>query len=249
MENPYQITLNPPFEVCRHFCETIDTVFAATTHSIHKARNEIKKISCKEQTIMVKSFKVPHLLNRIIYTYFRDSKAQKSYDNALYLRSLEINTPEPIAIIKELTPTLHKSFFLSVAFEYDFTIREPLLDIEFEDREAIFKAFALFTADLHNKGVLHLDYSPGNILVQRIEDAYVFSIVDINRMQFKTLTQEERFKNFSRLWADEDVLITIATEYALETGIDQELCQQQMIHYDNENKRIKNFKKKFRKRR
>ncbi len=249
MPSPMQITLNPDFTVCRDFCEQIETHFDAHQESIHKARNEIKKLPCEGQQVVVKSFKVPNFINRLVYTYFRTSKAQKSYDNALYLQSLNIHTPEPIAYIQELTPTLHKSFFLSQAFEYDFTIREPLLESSFTDRKSIFKAFATFTADLHKKGVLHLDYSPGNILVKRVDDGYLFSIVDINRMTFKTLTQKERFQNFSRLWADEDVLILIAKQYALDTGLEETLCQQQIIHFDKENKRIKNFKKKLRKKR
>lgn len=43
-------------------------------------------------------------------------------------------------------------------------------------------AFAEFTARLHEAGILHLDYSPGNILYDKIGEEYHFSLVDINRM-------------------------------------------------------------------
>lgn len=52
---------------------------------------------------------------------------------------------------------------------------------EFEEggiagREDILEAFAAFTVDLHKKGVLHLDYSAGNILFDKQEEGIVFSI-------------------------------------------------------------------------
>ncbi|MDA3946049.1 MAG: hypothetical protein PF439_05170 [Helicobacteraceae bacterium] len=249
MPSQYQITLNPKYESCRDFCEHIDTHFASQKESVHKARNEIKKIPCDRYSLMVKSFKTPNFLNRLVYTYLRGSKAQKSYDNALKLQALKINTPEPVAIVKELTPTLHKSFFISIAFAYDFTIREPLLDRNFEERELIFQEFARFTAELHEKGVLHKDYSPGNILIKKENGSYLFSIVDINRMQFKVLSAEERFKNFSRLWADEDDMRIIARYYAQYSGLNEERSAEKMIAYDLENKRIRNFKKKIRQKR
>ncbi len=56
---------------------------------------------------------------------------------------------------------ISQSYFVAQRFEYDFTIREPLLDKDFRDRDKIFRAFAGFTCRLHQKGILHKDYSPG----------------------------------------------------------------------------------------
>jgi len=249
MPNPLQITLNPQYEVCRHFCETIEAHFEAEKSSLHKARNEIKKIACEEHTLVVKSFKVPNLLNRLVYTYFRGSKAQKSYDNALRLQSLEITTPEPVAVIKELKPTLHKSYFISVAFEYDYTLRTPLRDPDYSHKERLFQAFARYSADLHDKGVLHNDYSQGNVLIKESGDDYIFSIVDINRMEFKSLTKEERYNNFSRLWADEEILRIIAVEYARVTGFDEAEAIEKINRYDQKHKAFKAFKRRFKKQR
>ncbi len=232
--------------MCHDFCIQIDKHFKNEKSNIHKARNEIKKIPCKEHTLIVKSFKVPSLLNRLIYTYFRGSKAQKSYDNALRLQALAITTPEPVAIIKELKPTLHKSYFLSIAFEYDYTLREPLRNPDFKDRERLFQAFARYSAELHSKGVLHNDYSQGNILIKHQDGAYEFSIVDINRMEFKTLTKGERYNNFSRLWADKEILEIIAKEYAKVTGYDEAEAIREIYKFDQQHKKFKQFKRLFR---
>ncbi len=243
----YRITLNPKYESCRDFCEHIDVHFDVQKESMHKARNEIKKIPCDSHSLVVKSFKVPNLLNRIVYTYFRGSKAEKSYENALKLQHLQINTPEPVAVIQELTPTLHKSYFISIAFDYDYTLRPALRNPDFEDREELFQAFARFTAQLHENGVLHNDYSQGNILIKKEQDSYTFSIVDINRMEFKTLSKAERFNNFSRLWADRDVLEIIAKEYAKITGYDAQEAIDMISAFDQKHKKFKQFKRLFKK--
>jgi len=245
MPSQYQITLNPKYESCRGFCEAIDTHFDRHHESIHKARNEIKKIACDGYSFVVKSFKVPGFTNRLVYTYLRTSKAQKSYDNALRLQSLGINTPEPVAVIRELTPTLHKSYFISIAFEYEFTIREPLLNPDFEDREHLFGSFARFTADLHKKGVLHMDYSPGNILIKKTTDGFDFSIVDINRMHFKPVGFRSGCKNFSKLWADRDVLELIAREYANVLGYDIVETTKTIVDFDRKHKEFKLLKRKI----
>ena len=63
------------------------------------------------------------------------------------------------------------------------TVRS-LMDGKVEGNEDKLSAFARYTAALHQAGILHLDYSPGNILIhQNDADEYSFSLVDVNRMQ------------------------------------------------------------------
>ena len=58
-------------------------------------------------------------------------------------------------------------------------------------------AFAEFTARLHEAGILHLDYSPGNILYDKIGEEYHFSLVDINRMHFGEVDIKKGCANFA----------------------------------------------------
>lgn len=238
---------NPIFESLKPSFEAIQTLFAQDDHSIHKARNELKIIDIQGTKTVVKSFKVPHLLNRIVYSYFRRSKAYKSYHNALRLQKLDISTPQPIALIEFFSSgLLADSYFISEYFEYDFTIRTPLLE-PLEDREAIFTAFAAYTYELHQKGVWHLDYSPGNILIKRTEDGYQFSIVDINRMEFKTICPLDGCENFNKLWASNEELEIMGREYARLSGLDETLTISEMKRHNDANKRVKNFKKRLKK--
>jgi serine/threonine protein kinase len=225
--------------------ESIRDIFKRDDHTIHKARNELKIIKLDGIKTVVKSFKVPHIFNRIVYTFFRKSKAYKSYHNALRLQELGISTPQPIALIEFFeSGLLAESYFISEFFDYDFTIRTPLLE-PLEDRKAIFTAFAAYTYDLHQAGVWHLDYSPGNILIKRIEEGYQFSIVDINRMVFRDISPLEGCENFNKLWAFDDELEIMGREYARLSGLDESTTIAEMKHHNDANKRVKNFKKRL----
>ena len=64
--------------------------------TIKDHRNNIKKFSLEQIQINVKSFGVPNFFNSIVYAFFRLSKANRSYNYAVKLLNLGINTPTPI---------------------------------------------------------------------------------------------------------------------------------------------------------
>ncbi len=66
-------------------------------------RNKIKLFELEGKTINIKSFKIPHLINKIAYKYFRKSKARRSYEYANRLIENGIGTPQPIAYAENFT--------------------------------------------------------------------------------------------------------------------------------------------------
>ena len=238
--------LNENYENIKDFLLNIKYYFQNNFNTIHKARNELKVIEYRKLKMVVKSFKMPNFINQIVYAYFRDSKAKKSYKNAIKLINLGINTPKPVGYIEFYKNFLFKdSFFISEKLDYLFTIREPLRDLNFVDRELILKRFVVFTYNLHKKGIYHKDYSAGNILVFKNERGeYDFSLVDINRMEFKYINLELALDNFAKLWLDEANLYFIAKEYAKSSDIDE---QKAINILKNRDKKLKNFIKLKRK--
>ena len=237
-------TLNPLYqEKFKDFLLNIQTYFQKNNNSIHKARNELKVIRYDDMDTVVKSFKVPNIINKIAYTFFRDSKAKKSYEYSLKIGDFP---PKPIVYIEFFKNSLlDSSYFISEKFAYDFTIREPLLDPDFPQRNAIFEAFGDFTFKLHEQGILHDDYSPGNILIKKHAEGFIFKIVDVNRMGFfASLSQDQRAKNFSKLWASEETLRVIADAYTKHYPQAQDFTKK-ALHYSLQNKKIKNFKKRL----
>ena len=58
-------------------------------------RNSIKKIKLSDKTLIIKVFKIPSVINQIVYRYFRKSKARRSFEYAIKLINLNIKTPRP----------------------------------------------------------------------------------------------------------------------------------------------------------
>ncbi|MCW9026646.1 MAG: hypothetical protein OQJ77_04950, partial [Thiovulaceae bacterium] len=141
---------------------------------------------------------------------------------------------------------IYDSYFVSENFDFDFTIREPLLDEKFSNKENILKKFVKFTYELHENNILHLDYSPGNILIKKEDDNnYTFKVVDINRMKFKKLSLDERLKAFDMLWVKDEDMKIIAKEYAKLSDADELYCIDKAIYYSQKFKNYKNFKKRL----
>ena len=239
----YKFILNEEFKKFEYFLCNIKQFFKENSNTIHKARNELKVIEHENQKLVVKYFKIPHFINKIVYTFFKKSKAQKSYEYALKIKDF---TPKPIGFIEFYKfGLLDESYFVSEKFDYDFTIREPLLDISFPNKNDILKAFAKFTFELHEARIFHFDYSPGNILIKKENGNFIFKIVDINRMKFFDLELNDRLKNFSKLWAKDEDLEFIAKEYAKIYEKNNEEFISKTISFSKKHKAVKNFKKRL----
>ncbi len=208
-------------------------------------RNVIKIIEFNDSKYVVKSFKVPHFINKIVYRFFRDSKAKRSYENSVKLQELEINTPNQIGYIEQNSFLFFKkSYYISEYFDYDFEIRAVFKDKKFDDRENILEEFIKFTASLHDKGVYHIDYSPGNILVKKIDEEYQFYIIDVNRMKFIEYDDEMRMKSLSKLTKNVDDNKLLVKYYAKVLGLDKQMLFVKLKYYlDKEYSYLENKKR------
>ena len=217
--------------------------------TIYDKRNIIKIVKFENKTYVVKSFKTPHLLNQIIYKFFRDSKARRSFDNSFQLAKMGINTPEPIGYIEFPTYFRFKeSFYISELCDFDFEIRTIFSDENFEDRENILKKFIDFTHKLHKKNVYHLDYSPGNILVKKTPYGYKFSIIDVNRMKFLELDNDLKMKSLSKLTNNQKDYELMVKEYARISNIEESILLPKLKISIEEQKRYIKNKKRFKRR-
>jgi len=241
-----------PNERHKEFVLNIKNYFnQESSQTIFKKRNTIKVVNFEGNQYVVKSFKIPHFLNKIIYKFFRDSKAKRSFENSWKLSKLNINTPKPIGYIE--FPSIfmfHESYYISEFFDYDFEIRAVFQDKKFKDREIILKSFIEFSYQLHQKNVYHVDYSPGNILVKQNAHGYEFSIIDVNRMKFIPFTNELRMKNLSKLTNDEADNTFMAKYYAIIAKQNEEslmklfqVSLKEEEQYLNNKKRLKKLKK------
>lgn len=180
-------------------------------------RNKIKLFELEGKTINIKSFKIPHLINKIAYKYFRKSKARRSFEYATTLLEKGIGTPEPIAFLENYDFIgLKDSYYVSEHLECELTYRELVEIPDFPDHESILRQFTRFSFDLHEKGIEFLDHSPGNTLIKKnAEGNYDFFLVDLNRMNFhESMDFDSRMKNLSHLTPKKEMIALMSNEYS-----------------------------------
>ena len=195
----------------------IDNFNTAGTIFVDGERNKIKLFEMGNITINIKSFKVPNLINRIAYQFFRKSKARRSFEFANRLLENGIGTPQPVAYFEQSTFLgFGNSYYISEHLAVDLTFRELVEIPDYPDWENILRQFVQFTFRLHEKGIEFLDHSPGNTLIKNTENGrYEFYLVDLNRMIFHThLNFEARMKNLSHLTPKKDMVALMSNEYA-----------------------------------
>ena len=205
----------------RDFVLHVEDHFAHEGTTIYRSRNQIKKV----RDLNVKRYGLPNIVNRYLYDRLRLSKAERAYRNALRLTELGVPTALPFGyVLHKKRGALLESYLVTAHLPLTRTMYEFGHVTRKEDASEVLRAFALFTATLHEKGVLHLDYSPGNILFDRKEDgSYAFAIVDVNRLLFsdKPIPIREGLRNMRRLWGERDELALIARSYATARGADE----------------------------
>lgn len=210
--------VNPIFENSKEsILDQIKTFNSSGTLFGNGDRNKIKLFDLNGKTVNIKSFKVPNIVNKIAYKYFRKSKAKRSFEFATILLEKGIGTPQPIAFLENFNSLgLKDSYYASEHLVTELTYRELVEIPDYPDHDTILRQFTQFTFELHEKGIEFLDHSPGNTLIKKItENNYNFFLVDLNRMNFyDTMSFEQRMNNFSRLTPQKGMIATMSNEYA-----------------------------------
>ncbi len=205
--------------------ESLHTFFDNLPHffnhkgvTIKSGRNELKIFEHGEILLCVKSFKKVTLFNRLMYSWFRPSKAIRSFRIANLLLSKGIDTPEPLGIVevKDKWGILRESYYISIYQSHSFTLGEALNSQDVNTNKVV-KEFARFMAEkVHPAGIWHKDLSAGNILISETpRNEYNFSIIDLNRIKIKkSISHHKGIQNLSKLTNKPFPLTIMAEEYA-----------------------------------
>ncbi len=220
------IILHPKYkEQEKAILQLVEAFFNEGDLIVKGSRNTIKSNVLGKEKVNIKYFKKPGTLKSVIYSFFRSTKAKRSFDYANYLLEHGIPTPFPMAYIEDRNGLglLGDSYYVSEQIDYDFTIRELIHDPLFPERNIILEQFTEFTFKMHEAKVNFLDHSPGNTLVIKKEQGkYDFYLIDLNRMQFEDLSIEARMDNFKKMWLSRTMVKVIAKKYAELSGQPEE---------------------------
>lgn len=246
-----RITIHPKYQNQEEaILQLVKTFFGEGDLIVKGSRNIIKSNLLAGEKVNIKFFQKPGILKSIIYSFFRSTKAKRSFDYANYLLEHNIPTPFPIAFIEERNTfgLLGNSFYFCKQIDYDFTIRELIHDSLFPERNIILEQFAEFTFKLHEAKVNFLDHSPGNtLIVNKGYGKYDFYLIDLNRMKFEDLLIEKRMDNFKKMWLSKLMVKIVAKKYAQLINQSEEKLQFILMKKTQQFKR-KTARKKYLKR-
>jgi hypothetical protein len=243
--------ISPKYSSLKEAILDIKKNFSSTGESIKSGRNHLKIIDLDNKKFVVKSFKKPIAIKSYTYGNIFPSKAKRSFDYANILLSKGIHTPEPVAYIDYYKGLqFQESFYISEYYPYDYDLSVLFTErgdnkIPFNDSEVLWTAFMKFTVELHNLEINHLDYTRRNVLITQQGSEYSFSIVDLNRIDFKSLSLRDRMKSLSRITSDSDLVKMIATYYSASSDYYYDKCLHLLQYFVREHQKYWDTKKQL----
>ena len=221
-------TISPDYTYLRDFLESIPRIFVSEGEVLQDGRNLIKVLTAPDGTrLNVKRYHKPKGINKFVYSLgIRKPKGKRAYLYSDVLLSHGIDTPRSVAYIEERSlGLLGYTYYVSLQCPYKHKCYE-LGDATADVYTPFAKALAAFTAKMHEAGLLHRDYSPGNILWEQTpQQDYRFVLVDTNQMHFGHISQKKGCRNFARLWGQKGFFVVLAREYAAIRGFNPDECE------------------------
>ena len=137
--------INPAYGRFEDFVRRVPRIFSEEGKTIYKARNEIKVFEVDGVELNVKRYRVPFLINRVIYRFFRQPKAVRAYEYALRLVAKGFETPAPIAHILFRKKALPQSIRCGIFIPKDcHHISHSPFDLCHRSRCILFRFFTFF---------------------------------------------------------------------------------------------------------
>ncbi|TVR43705.1 MAG: hypothetical protein EA402_08995 [Planctomycetota bacterium] len=188
---------------------------ADASRDIYRGRNHLLRGISPWGEVVIKSFRVPSILQALGYTC-RRSKALRSLVNGLILQRLGMPTPQPIAAVEERDGwRLRRSWYVCALVSDAHTIRGDLDAPNITASRRISQCGAL-AGVMHNAGLLHADFSPGNIIFSMNGDPY---LVDINRMRLGRVSACLGAGSIARMYAKGESRDIFCAAYAHVRGL------------------------------
>lgn len=212
-------------------------------------RNTVIKVKVGDKWYVVKYFKKPNIINRLVYGTLRKSKARRAMEWSERLLGCGFLCPRPVAFTEDKNGLLFTaSCFISEYFDRP-TLKRYLINNgdRWEDgrlctlppqkRHRLMTDLAKFVFDLHSKGIVPGDMNWENIFVLEPDvkdipdkkavpgsEGLKFALTDVNRTQRlkpgRLPDIRTSMKAFGQMFADPTLQAEIAPLYAALRGFE-----------------------------
>ena len=95
-----KVVINPKYSFLTDFIYHLPECFFKEGETIYQGRNILKRYDVQGFHLIVKRFKRPYIINQIVYSFFRESKARRSFGYSLEVQKRGIGVADPIAYIE-----------------------------------------------------------------------------------------------------------------------------------------------------
>ena len=220
-----KIEIADQYRPVQDFLSSVPSLFSeGRGELIYRKRNEVRRLEHKGLVFIAKRYKRVNIVQQVVYTFFRPTKAARAFRVAAEFRKRGIVTPHEIASIEQKE---HGLFTTGYFISEEVTGQESLLVLrevkEYDPRLA--DAVAQQVVFMHSKGVLHGDLNLSNFLYEQQPDgSFSFTMIDVNRSHFSDgwPTDEQCLRNMVRMTHRRDLYEDLVRRYAQKRGWDIE---------------------------
>lgn len=214
-----KVVVNPKYVELTDFLNHILDGGYTSGEVYRNKRNTVEETTACGHRVVIKIFKKPTEANRFIYTFFRPTKAKRSYDYSMRLLEMGVEVPEPVGYIeRSKCGIFHTGCFVSIYTDYrpvaDFNVPEVTTVAELQRRNDFVREFSSFAADLHERGIVHGDFNKENVLYKITDGVWRFSMIDLNRMSFGNLSIKKAAKDLGNLGLDLPLMADVIKRYS-----------------------------------
>ena len=228
-----RIVVHPTYQQHADFIAQIPSLIQEGKGDIvYDKRNMVARMLDGGATFMVKRFKRVNIIQQIVYTFFRKTKAERAFLFAQTFLQRGIDTPRPVAFMEQKRLGLFTVGYF-VSEEVPGTETHLLLREVQHYPPQLAQAVAEQVCLMHSRGILHGDLNLSNFLcTEDSHGQYHFTMIDTNRSHFCDAmpTDDQCLKNLVRLTHRRDLYEDLVRRYAHLRGWDADATATKALH-------------------
>lgn len=181
-----KVVVHPDYERLAEFAASVPRLFdSGQGRVLHSGRNEVRLFSVCGVDVVAKRYKRVNAIQRVVYSFFRKTKAERAYLFAQLFRERGVDTPHEIAYMEQSRGLLFETGYFLCENCPDPPAFDRLVTPERFD-EPMAADLAAFIDYMHSRGILHGDMNFGNFLYRTdLAGHYRFTVIDTNRSHFR----------------------------------------------------------------